>query len=152
MDIDIDQGADFLPHTKSMRFVDRVLSFDLEQKAGIFSITLDAKKPYFSKNESFQSVWLIEMLAQAAAGVFYFIKSHENKSHTPIFGFLVGVESFSIDEPVSNLKPGSVLRLEAKMNFDFFPFGIYTCSAHLDENVLAKGTFKFVTQEKESSH
>ena len=152
MELNLEECIDFLPHTQSMRFVDRILSFDLLQKAGTFSIVLDAKKPYFSKDGSFQSIWLIEMLAQAAAGVFYLIKFHETKTHTPVFGFLVGLENFDMNEMALDLKSGSILRLEAKMDFDYFPFGVYTCTAFLNEHVLARGAFKFVTQDKELSH
>jgi predicted hotdog family 3-hydroxylacyl-ACP dehydratase len=130
-----------------MRFVDKAVSLDMQEKSGVFSMILDVKKPYFSGG-TLQSVWLLEMLAQAAAGVFHWSRLHDKKDESPALGFLVGLENFTVFDGVSHLAAGMELRLEARLTYDFFPFGVYTCSAYWRENLLATGDFKFITQEE----
>ena len=57
---------EIIPHSGRMLLVNRVLEFG--QNHGKVEVVLEESKPYF-ENGKFQSVWLIELMAQAVGTV-----------------------------------------------------------------------------------
>jgi hypothetical protein len=127
-----------------MKLIDELVELDLAAVRGSFALILQATKPYFDKNMNFEPVWLIEILAQGAAGLFYFQCGTVTE---PPLGFLVGLDglSISMEEP---LLPGNRLIVMAELVTEFYPFGMYTCQAYLNDTCLAQGNFKFVADQR----
>ena len=135
----------FLPHKRTMLLVDSFLYYDVENASAAVSVILKKDKPYWDKRGKFQGHWLIEMMAQAVAGLYS--KSSEGEGPAKV-GFLIAVDHFSC-ELLPDLYPGDKIEIRCNMEIDMFPVGIYDAQVLIDGKQVAEAKMKFYTSDSE---
>ena len=131
--------ANFLPHRGAMCLVREFLEFDRSNEHALLRFTLKSDMVCARPDGSLDTTWYVEILAQAAAALFYFQSGGSGK---PRMGFLVGIEEMDIADDQMTL--GESILVSAKMITEFYPFGVYEVSARKGDVTTARGEFRFM--------
>ena len=134
-----------IPHRREMAFLDVVKSYDPESHITEVEVRLSEDKRYY-QGGYINHVWLVEIIAQSAAALFHLERARESKEPRP--GYLVGIEEVDIIEAIE-LTPGTLLRIQAAIENEFFPCGYFSFSVKCEEILVACAKMKFIVDDQE---
>lgn len=109
-----------------MMLIDQIIELEPEQIFGRASCSLAAEGPYF-KRAIFQTHWLLELMAQAAAAICQILVLDAGTEARR--GYLISIRNFEGDPRSYRLQPGTKLLLEARFEIGFDEIAQCECAA-----------------------
>lgn len=139
---------DLLPHRYPFLLVDKVLSYDLEQKTIRAQKNVSFNEPFFMGHfpeaPIMPGVLILEALAQAAGVLLGLTLERDRKKKIALF---LGIQKAKFRQPV---RPGDQLILEATFSLISAKGGKAYAKAYVDSRVIAEGELSFVLVDRES--
>lgn len=142
----LDRDASLLvPHRGRMCLVDRVRALSESDLSGQVTVQLRPDAPYFSEGR-FQTQWLVEISAQAAAAISQ-LCSLGKADEAPPFGYLVSIREFMMEAEI-NLSCGDELRVDVRFEVEMNPVGQARCVIHCGSRKIAEGDMTFLSKAR----
>lgn len=139
-----------LPHRYPFLLVDKVLSYDLENKQIVAQKNVSFNEPFFMGHfpdaPIMPGVLILEALAQAAGVLLGLVLNNDRNKKIALF---LGVQKAKFRHPV---RPGDLLILKADFTLISAKGGKASAKAYVDSRVVAEGELSFVLVDKESIH
>ncbi|MGE0174557.1 MAG: hypothetical protein AB7T49_17310 [Oligoflexales bacterium] len=133
-----------IPHTGYMKLVDTICS--VEKGSGTFVAKLSQSKPYWDAEGNFCNHWLVEIMAQGVASLFFCNKSEANED--PSVGFLLSIDQCRLT-PGMDLQVDDQLVIKANLIHNFYPLGVYKAQVLFDGEEIACAEMKFLDNREE---
>ncbi|MBO7166416.1 MAG: 3-hydroxylacyl-ACP dehydratase [Kiritimatiellae bacterium] len=134
--------SELIPHEGKMSLIDNLVSYDIEKKQAVVSLTVREDDIFFEKSISGVPNWVgIEYMAQAAAALAgvqdKIIAGDENSSAKP--GLLLGTRKLNLD--FEKFELGKTYFIEAINSYNENGLASFECSIRDDaQNILAEAS------------